>query len=318
MAPQGNGVLAGHQGMVAQVIGGGVGHIARGEDVWLADDFQVGIHMQAAQGIALGGDLLGKRAGPHTGGPDHGPGVDTMAVGQRHAVFVDGDHRRFQVPLHTQLVARLGNGLADGFALGGADFFAAVDDDHIDVSLLAHYRAQARWHFGCGLDAGEAATRDHHGIARFACGLVGQGLEVLFQLDRLLDLVHIESVFGHARGIGHCQAATSGQHQFVVAAHLPVCESIDVLDVLLMNVDGFGSTLDEVDPYRIEQLAQWCGQSVGVGLVEAWANTQLGLRRQHRDGRVGMTVQVQQPSCAQCRPHTTKTCADYQDVLFHF
>ncbi|MNI98672.1 hypothetical protein D3C73_1575630 [compost metagenome] len=78
--------------MVANVITGRVGHVAGGEDVGLADDLQVSVDVQSAQVVAFGGDLLGQRAGTHAGGPDHGPGVDALAVGQGHAVFIDGDH----------------------------------------------------------------------------------------------------------------------------------------------------------------------------------------------------------------------------------
>ncbi|VVN64426.1 hypothetical protein PS710_00001 [Pseudomonas fluorescens] len=61
MAAQHDGVLASHQGVVADVVvSGSVGDIAGGEDVVLTDDLQVAVHVQPAQMIAFGGDLLGQ------------------------------------------------------------------------------------------------------------------------------------------------------------------------------------------------------------------------------------------------------------------
>ncbi|MNG29730.1 hypothetical protein D3C87_1976410 [compost metagenome] len=50
------------------------------------------VHVQPTLAITLGRDLLSQRTGPHTGGPDHGFGINALTVGQGHAVFVDGHH----------------------------------------------------------------------------------------------------------------------------------------------------------------------------------------------------------------------------------
>ena len=82
----------GDSAALPDVIAGRVSHIARGIDVVLADDFQMAVHVQTALAITLGRDLLSQRTGPHTGGPDHGLGVDALTIIQGHAVFVDGYH----------------------------------------------------------------------------------------------------------------------------------------------------------------------------------------------------------------------------------
>ena len=46
-------MLAGHQRMVAQVIRGGISHVAGGEDVLLAYDLKVRVHMQTPKPITL-------------------------------------------------------------------------------------------------------------------------------------------------------------------------------------------------------------------------------------------------------------------------
>ncbi|MNT77577.1 hypothetical protein D3C72_2167070 [compost metagenome] len=86
----------------------------------------------------------------------------------------------------------------------------------------------------------------------------------------------------------------------------------------MLDVDGLGGPFDEAHADLIEQFADRRGQLVGVRLVEAWTHTQFGLRRQHRHLNVIVAVDIEQASSAQSGPHATKTCANYQDALFHF
>ncbi|MNN57167.1 hypothetical protein D3C81_1721380 [compost metagenome] len=54
-----------------------------------------------------------------------------------------------------------------------------------------------------------------------------------------------------------------------------------------------------------------------VRLVEARADTQLGLGREDGHFGIGVAMQVHQASGAQCAPHTSKPGADDQNALFH-
>ncbi|MNR48982.1 hypothetical protein D3C85_1682990 [compost metagenome] len=55
-----------------------------------------------------------------------------------------------------------------------------------------------------------------------------------------------------------------------------------------------------------------------IRFIEARTNTQLGLRGQHGDFNVVVSMDIEQAGRTQRRPHATETCADYQNVLFHF
>lgn len=92
-APEVHRVLARHRGMVAFIVRCSVGDVAGGEHGIDAFDAQVAVHMQAAECIALGRDLLRERAGAHARRPDHRLGIDTLAVGRGQAVLVHGGHR---------------------------------------------------------------------------------------------------------------------------------------------------------------------------------------------------------------------------------
>lgn len=80
--------------MVAQVIGCGVDSVTSGEDVALANDFKMGIHMQTPKGIAFARDLRGQRTGPYSSGPYHSFRVDSLAIPKGHALFINGHHHR--------------------------------------------------------------------------------------------------------------------------------------------------------------------------------------------------------------------------------
>ncbi|MNR15878.1 hypothetical protein D3C85_1324370 [compost metagenome] len=92
MPAQGDGVLAGHQGVVSEVVGGGVGHVTGGEYMLLTNDLEVAVDMQAAMAIALPRHLFGERAGADADGPDHGAGFDALAILKGDTVCVDRSH----------------------------------------------------------------------------------------------------------------------------------------------------------------------------------------------------------------------------------
>ncbi|MNQ70666.1 hypothetical protein D3C85_853100 [compost metagenome] len=317
MTAQHDGVLAGHQRVVADVIAGRVSDVAGRVDIVLADDLEVCINVQTAKVIAFGRDLLGQRTGAYTSGPDHGPGVDALAIGQGHTVFVDGYDRGFEVPLHAGFNTGFSDFLGDLRAHGAANLVAAINDDHVDICSITQDGAQTSGHFSRRFDPGEASAGHHDGVACLGFWLVDQGLEVVFQAYGLFDLVDVERMFRHAGSVRQCEATTGGQNEFVVDADLFIARGIDVANAFLRNVDGLGSALDELHADVIEQLANWSGQLVGIRLVETWTNAQLGLRRQHRHVVVAVAVNVEQTRGAQSGPHATETCADYQNVLFH-
>ncbi|MCY1433506.1 hypothetical protein D9M71_495370 [compost metagenome] len=132
----------------------------------LTNDLEVAVDMQAAMAIALPRHLFGERAGADADGPDHGAGLDALAVGEGHAVGIHGGHRGIEPPLDPQCRAGFDDRRADAFAQGRADLVAAIDNDHLHLSVLAQHCAQAGGHFARGLDAGEAAAGHHHGVAR--------------------------------------------------------------------------------------------------------------------------------------------------------
>ena len=125
-------------------------------------------------------------------------------------------------------------------------------------------------------------------------------------------------MFDHACGSRDGETAAGGQNEFVVAAHLFGTRCTDVAHAFLHNVDGFCSALDELHADRIKQLTNRCSQLVRIRLIEARTHAQLGLRGQNGHFNVVVTMNVEQTRSAQSCPHATETCADYQDVLFHF
>ncbi|MCY1232974.1 hypothetical protein D9M72_454920 [compost metagenome] len=172
MAAQRDGVLAGHGSEVSQVIGGGVGNIAGGENAVLVEHLQVVVDMQAAQGVAFAGQLFGQGTGAEADGPDHGAGFDARSVCEGYPLCIDRGHCGVQHPLDAQVVRCFRDGGADSVAHGGCDSGAPVDDDHADFTVVAQCCTQARRHFGSGFNAGKSTAGHHHGIARRAVGLV--------------------------------------------------------------------------------------------------------------------------------------------------
>ncbi len=78
------------------------------------------------------------------------------------------------------------------------DGFVAVDDEDADVCLWREDGAQARRHFGGHLDAGEAAAADDRRVAGGRRWPVRQGVEVVVERDRVVELIDGEAVLGKA------------------------------------------------------------------------------------------------------------------------
>ncbi|MCY1436923.1 hypothetical protein D9M71_530640 [compost metagenome] len=132
------------------------------------------------------------------------------------------------------------------------------------------------------------------------------------------DLVDIEGVLVEPVDVGAPYAAAGSHHQAVVADVAALALGVGVADTLAGHVDLLGGALDEVHPHGSEQVAQRRFHLMHVRLVEARTNAQFGLWREDADGDIATAVLVQQAGCAQGAPDTTKTCADNQNVLFHW
>ncbi|MCY1562522.1 hypothetical protein D9M68_999320 [compost metagenome] len=116
--------------------------------------------------------MCGQRAGAETDGPDHRPALDTSAIGEGRSVGVHRRHAGVELPLDTQEFGSLDDRRANPITQGGGNLRATVDNNHVDILVVAEHRAQTRWHLGGGLDAGEATANDHHGVAGNARGLL--------------------------------------------------------------------------------------------------------------------------------------------------
>jgi hypothetical protein len=57
------------------------------EDLGPPGNAQIGVHLDASSAIVLGADLLGRRRGDDTSGPDHRGRLDTAAI-ERNALLV--------------------------------------------------------------------------------------------------------------------------------------------------------------------------------------------------------------------------------------
>ncbi|MNV76729.1 hypothetical protein D3C71_1701010 [compost metagenome] len=140
---------------------------------------------------------------------------------------------------------------------------------------------------------------------------------MLFKAHGRLHLVDIEGVLGQARHGRTRYLAAGGEDQAVIADALRLAAGVGVADAAPVAVDRLGAAVDEVDANGVEQVAQRRFHAVHIGLVEARADAQLGLRCEHADADVFALSLVEQASGAQGAPHTGKAGTDDQDVRFH-
>src|SRR5690606_26504955 len=158
MAPQADGVLAGHRCEVSEIVGGGIGHVTGSEYMIRATNLQIAVYVQATLAVALGAQLLGQRTGSETHGPDHRVTLDVASVGEGHAVGIHCRDHGAGNPLDAEVVGSLDDGGADAVTHDRANTLAAVDDDHPYILLFTQHGTQARRHFGGGFDPGEASA----------------------------------------------------------------------------------------------------------------------------------------------------------------
>ena len=197
-----------------------------------------------------------------------------------------------------------------------ADLGAAIDHDHPYLGVRAQNFTQARGHFGGGLDAGEAASGNDHGVARCRFRQLVQRADMRLKAHGLVDVVDVEGVFDARQG-GASNLAAAGEDQAVEAQGGDLTAGISVIQLAPVDVDLLGAALDEGHAHGAEQVAQRRGHLVHVRLVEARADAQFGLRGEHSDFDVAALVQIEQARGAQGAPHTRETGADDQDALFH-
>ncbi|MCY1411563.1 hypothetical protein D9M71_269510 [compost metagenome] len=318
MPAQRDGVLAGHDAVVATLVRGGAGDVAGGEDFRMAVDPQVAVHLQPAEVVALGGDLLGEVAGAEAHGPDHGLRLDALAVRQHHAFAIHRRHRGAQAPFDAEFAGRLDDRRADAVAQRRADLLGAIDDNHPDIRRGPQYRPQPGGQLGGGFDAGEAAAGHHHGVARGRFRQVGQLLQVPLQARRRFDLVDVEGMFHHADRGRPNQPAARGEHQTVVADPLRDAGCIAVLDPLPIRIHRQRGALDEAHADGIQQLQQRRAHALHVRLVEARADAQFRLRREHAHHHIVVTpMTVEQTHGAERTPQTRKARTNNENMLFH-
>ncbi|MGY4476655.1 hypothetical protein ACVILL_004069 [Bradyrhizobium sp. USDA 3364] len=97
--------------------------------------------------------------------PDHGRGLDMLAVGQRDAGLGDLCDAGSEPAFDPELAHRILDDRTRILAHVGCDRGVAFDDDDARPGVLTEDLPQARRHLGCRLDAGEAAAGNHHCVA---------------------------------------------------------------------------------------------------------------------------------------------------------
>ncbi|MNN43467.1 hypothetical protein D3C81_1577040 [compost metagenome] len=163
MATHRDGVLAGHQGVVASVVDSSPCGIAGRIDVVLANYLEVPVDLEPAEVVPLAGNLRGQRAGLDADGPDHGIARDVIAVVQGYATGIDSHHRGASQPLHASNLRGGNNRRLDACTQCRADAGTTVYQQHLHIGVCED-GAQPGGHFGGRFDAGETTAAYHHGI----------------------------------------------------------------------------------------------------------------------------------------------------------
>ncbi|MNG06323.1 hypothetical protein D3C84_895530 [compost metagenome] len=158
-------MLAGHRREIPHGVGGGIRHIARGENVGVSQHLQVTIDVQATLRVPGCGDLLGQWTGAKPDRPDHGVRLDMLPVSERDATGIHRGDCRIEYPFDAQVFASFDDGRTNPVAHRRGDLWSAVHDNDSDVGVVTQRSTQAGRHFGGGFNAGEASAGHHHGVA---------------------------------------------------------------------------------------------------------------------------------------------------------
>ncbi|XXU42790.1 hypothetical protein WME75_27895 [Sorangium sp. So ce1014] len=161
-----DGVLAGHERVVALAVRERASDVPRREDVLRADDAEVRGDLDAAEGIERRRDLGREAARTHAAGPDDGGRVDALAGGEHDATAIDGRDAGPAPRFHAERAQRLQDDGARIRAEACADLLCPVDQDHRDRRILPEDPAQALGQLRGELEPGEAAACDDDRVAR--------------------------------------------------------------------------------------------------------------------------------------------------------